>query len=163
MKLFLMKTLMITSTILPTMINPVSMGLLLIMQTAILTILMNKMIMSSWFTMITFLMMIGGLLILFTYMSSIASNEKFKFNLKLLMPMIILIIITDELMIEIQIKENQSIINNKMFDQMSMTKLYNYKSMLMTIILVMYLLLTMIIVSKMVKHFNGPLRSKNYE
>nr|QZR91907.1 NADH dehydrogenase subunit 6 [Mileewa rufivena] len=163
MKFFIMKLMMVSSTMLPMLSNPMSMGILLLFQTMLMTLLMNKMLMSSWFSMITFLMMIGGLLIIFTYMSSIASNEKFKFNINLMPMMLIMMLITDEMMLVNQIKENQMINSSMMFEHMSMIKLYTNKSMFLSMLMMIYLLLTMIVVSKIVKHSYGPLRKKTYE
>nr|QUI77281.1 NADH dehydrogenase subunit 6 [Mitjaevia dworakowskae] len=158
MKILIMKVMMIFGSIIPFLKNPMSMGFLLMIQTMLIIILMNKMLSSSWFMMVTFLMMIGGLLIIFSYMSSIASNEKFKLKFNLIFMMIIMLIITDEMMLENQINENQNILFSTSVD-LSLIKIYNSKSMLMTIMLVLYLLITMISVSKMVKHHEGPLRS----
>nr|YP_010415467.1 NADH dehydrogenase subunit 6 [Ziczacella heptapotamica]USC52157.1 NADH dehydrogenase subunit 6 [Ziczacella heptapotamica] len=158
MKILLMKMMMIISSMTPFFKNPMSMGFLLMMQTMLMIILMNKIMYTSWFTMVTFLMMIGGLLIIFSYMSSIASNEKFKFKFNLILIMIIMFIIIDEMMLDQQINEKQDIkltINT----DLSLIKIYNNKSMLMTILMVLYLLITMISVSKIVKHHEGPLRS----
>nr|YP_010531317.1 NADH dehydrogenase subunit 6 [Mileewa amplimacula]UXX17576.1 NADH dehydrogenase subunit 6 [Mileewa amplimacula] len=164
MKFLMMKIMLFTSSIIPLMKNPMSMGILLLIQTMIMTMFMNKMLMSSWFSMITFLMMMGGLLILFTYMSSIASNEKFMFNINLVMIFImIMIIFSDEMILKDQIKENEMLLNSKTFEQMSMMKLYNKKSMFMSILMMIFLLFTMIVVTKIVKHFEGPLRKKTYE
>nr|YP_010582919.1 NADH dehydrogenase subunit 6 [Aguriahana triangularis]UGN61339.1 NADH dehydrogenase subunit 6 [Aguriahana triangularis] len=160
MKMMMMKIMMIFSSIVLIMNNPMSMGLVLLMQTTMVIIFMNKIMTSSWFSMITFMMMIGGLLIMFMYMSSIASNEKFKIKFNMIMLAIILIIIYDEMMFENQINENQEFLKTNNFN-FSLTKIYNEKSMMLTIMLVMYLLLTMISVTKMVKHHKGPLRSIN--
>nr|YP_010610834.1 NADH dehydrogenase subunit 6 [Nanatka castenea]WAP91655.1 NADH dehydrogenase subunit 6 [Nanatka castenea] len=162
MKIYLIKMMMFTMTMVPFLMNPLAMGVILLMQTTMMTMLMNKMMFSSWFPMITFLMMIGGLLIVFTYMASIASNEKFKLKMNLTLMLIILIMIMEEMMNENQVNEMQEMINMTM-ESTSMMKLYNKKSMLLTMILVLYLLLTMIVISKIVKHHEGPLRSKNYE
>nr|QUI77268.1 NADH dehydrogenase subunit 6 [Mitjaevia shibingensis] len=158
MKILMMKIMLIISSTSPFIKNPMSMGFLLMSQTMIMILFMNKMLNSSWFTMITFLMMIGGLLIIFSYMSSIASNEKFKIKLNLIVFMLITLLILDEMILENQINEKQEI-NLVMNMDMSLIKIYNSKSMLMTIMLVLYLLITMISVSKMVKHHDGPLRS----
>nr|WRY72497.1 NADH dehydrogenase subunit 6 [Yangida basnetti] len=159
MKLTFMKMMIITSSSTLIMNNPMSMGLTLLVQTMMMILLMNKMLSSSWFVMITFMMMIGGLLIMFMYMSSIASNEKFKLNVNWTLMMVIMIIITDEMMLENQINELLDV-SFKEFN-LSLTKIYNIKSMTLTILLVMYLLLTMISVTKLVKHHKGPLRVMN--
>nr|QWC53767.1 NADH dehydrogenase subunit 6 [Chudania hellerina] len=160
MKILMMKISLIILMMIPFLKNPMSMGTILLIQTMLMSFIMNKMILSSWFVMITFLMMIGGLLILFTYMSSIASNEKFKLKLSLMLTTIILILIYDEMMNENQIEETQKLLYNFNNENLSMIKLYNKKSMFMTTFMVLYLLLTMISISFIVKHNQGPLRNK---
>nr|WMQ53062.1 NADH dehydrogenase subunit 6 [Empoascanara sp.] len=158
MKFTLLKFMMIVSSITPLIKNPMSMGFLLLTQTMLMIIFINTILTTSWFSMITFLMMIGGLLIIFMYMSSIASNEKFKIKINLTILILILLMITDELLMENQLKENQKIMFS--FDNnLSLIKIYNIKSMIMTIMMVLYLLITMICVSNIVKHHEGPLRS----
>nr|YP_011036729.1 NADH dehydrogenase subunit 6 [Xestocephalus limpidissimus]WRK21333.1 NADH dehydrogenase subunit 6 [Xestocephalus limpidissimus] len=163
MKMMMMKLIMIMSSALPTIKSPMPMGMLLITQTLIMTMLMNKICSTSWFTLMTFLMMIGGMMIIIMYMTSITSNEKFKMNIMISMLIIILVTMSDELMIELQINENQEMINLINTEKLSMIKMYNNKSMLLTLMMILYLLLTMISISKIIKHNKGPLRSKYYE
>nr|YP_010736842.1 NADH dehydrogenase subunit 6 [Macropsis hainanensis]WEP24716.1 NADH dehydrogenase subunit 6 [Macropsis hainanensis] len=163
MKIMLLKMMTILSIVLPSMKTPMSMGTVLLIQTIFSTIVMNKMMLNSWFPMITFIMMIGGMMILFMYMSSIASNEKFKMNLNLTLMTIILMIWTEELMLQNQINETEMIMNMKTQESISMMKLYNNKSMFLTVFMVLILLLTMISVSKIVLFHKGPLRMKTYE
>uniref|UniRef100_UPI0030012882 NADH dehydrogenase subunit 6 n=1 Tax=Yangisunda ramosa TaxID=3019675 RepID=UPI0030012882 len=162
MKLMTMKLMMIISSLNLVMNNPMSMGMMLMMQTTLIILLLNKIMSSSWFAMITFMMMIGGLLIMFMYMSSIASNEKFKMkaNMMIIILIMLTMLISEEMMLESQIKETIEYKTTNNFN-MSLTKIYNKKSMMLTIMLVMYLLLTMISVTKLVKHHKGPLRAMN--
>nr|UGN61573.1 NADH dehydrogenase subunit 6 [Paracyba sp.] len=160
MKMMLIKMMIIISSIVTTMKNPMSMGVSLMIQTTLVIILMNSIMSNSWFAMITFMMMIGGLLIMFMYMSSIASNEKFKLKINLTMIFILMILIQEEMMLSNQLNENQELITTDNLS-FSLMKIYNKKSMAITIMLVLYLLLTMISVTKMVKHHKGPLRAFN--
>uniref|UniRef100_UPI0030036459 NADH dehydrogenase subunit 6 n=1 Tax=Limassolla fasciata TaxID=3019671 RepID=UPI0030036459 len=160
MKFFFIKIMIVISSIIPILNNPMSLGFMLISQTLMTIFYMNTITQSSWFIMITFLMMIGGLLILFTYMSSIASNEKFKIKLNMMFMLIIMLIIFDDMMMQQQIKEELTL-NKFTMSDLSLMKIYNDKSMLLTILMVLYLLLTMISVTKMVKHYKGPLRNIN--
>nr|QKW88765.1 NADH dehydrogenase subunit 6 [Idiocerus herrichii] len=161
MKMYIMKMMIMMISMLPTLKTPMSMGMTLMLQTMMMTMLMNKIMMSSWMTMITFLMMIGGLLILFIYMSSLASNEKFKINMKMTIILMIILIYSEEFIQDMQINEMQNIMSTESLEQLSLNKLYNKKSLMITLIMVLYLLLTMIAVTKLVKHYEGPLRSKN--
>nr|QWC53819.1 NADH dehydrogenase subunit 6 [Concaveplana rufolineata] len=160
MKFMILKAMIVYSSIIPFLYNPMSMGIMLLISTISMILLINKMMMSSWFSMITFLMMIGGLLIIFTYMSSIASNEKFKLNIKIIFMMIVIMTLSEDMLNSNQTEETENLLMLNDVETMSMMKLYNTKSMLLTMMLVIYLLLTMIIVSMIVKHNKGPLRSK---
>nr|WEP24846.1 NADH dehydrogenase subunit 6 [Metidiocerus sp.] len=161
MKMYIMKMMLMMISILPIMKTPMSMGMTLMLQTILMTMLMNKMMTTTWLTMITFLMMIGGLLILFIYMSSLASNEKFKINMKMLIITLTILVVIEEFMQDMQVNETQNLNYIEYTEQLSLNKLYNKKSMMITLIMVLYLLLTMIVVTKLVKHYEGPLRSKN--
>nr|YP_010963611.1 NADH dehydrogenase subunit 6 [Nondenticentrus paramelanicus]WKZ08094.1 NADH dehydrogenase subunit 6 [Nondenticentrus paramelanicus] len=157
MKMMIMKVMTSISIVSTMMKSPMSMGLTLLMQTIMAIIMMNMNSSSSWIPMITFLTMIGGLMIIFMYMSSITSNEKFKLNMKMSLPLILTMMIMDETMLNWYSQELH-MIQNKMNSMMSMNKMYS-KSMMMTTMMVMYLFLTMITVNKIIKLFEGPLRS----
>nr|YP_011036742.1 NADH dehydrogenase subunit 6 [Xestocephalus cognatus]WRK21346.1 NADH dehydrogenase subunit 6 [Xestocephalus cognatus] len=163
MKTMMMKLILISSSTLPLIKSPMPMGLLLVTQTTLMTMIMNKTCTTSWFTLMTFLMMIGGMMIIIMYMTSITSNEKFKMNIMISTMMIIMMIMSDELMIELQISENQEMLKMLNMEKMSMIKMYNNKSMILTMMMITYLLLTMISISKIIKQNKGPLRSKYYE
>lgn len=104
----------------------------------------------------------GGLLILIMYITSIASNEKFKINVNIILILILIILNIDEIIIDNLINENQNLIEDQKL-RLSLIKIYNLKSIYVTLILVIYLLLTMVSVSKTVKFFDGPLRIFSYE
>nr|AZL93383.1 NADH dehydrogenase subunit 6 [Pimpla luctuosa] len=61
--------------------NPINLTLLLIMLTILISLKLNMMI-NSWSSYIIFLIMIGGLMIIFMYIMSLANNELFSFNFK---------------------------------------------------------------------------------
>nr|YP_009692110.1 NADH dehydrogenase subunit 6 [Maurya qinlingensis]QEG98449.1 NADH dehydrogenase subunit 6 [Maurya qinlingensis] len=157
MKMMTMKTMMAIAVLSTMMKSPMSMGLTLLMQTTLAILMMNMINSYSWVPMITFLVMIGGLMIIFMYMSSITSNEKFKLNLKMMLTLMIMTLIMEETMLNLPNQEYQSM-QSGMSNMMSMNKMYS-KSMLMTMMMVMYLLLTMISVNKIIKLFEGPLRA----
>nr|YP_010757410.1 NADH dehydrogenase subunit 6 [Aconurella montana]WEU77753.1 NADH dehydrogenase subunit 6 [Aconurella montana] len=159
MKFLMIKIIMAISTLIMFLKTPMSMGVLLLTQTTLATLLICKMALSSWMSMVMFMMFIGGLLILFMYMSSIASNEKFKPSLKLVFVLIMIITPTEEMFMEIQTNEMMS--SNMKMDMISMSKIYNKKTMMMTLFLFLYMLLSMISVTVIVKMFKGPLRAKN--
>nr|YP_009726427.1 NADH dehydrogenase subunit 6 [Batracomorphus lateprocessus]QHW07518.1 NADH dehydrogenase subunit 6 [Batracomorphus lateprocessus] len=161
MKLILMKCIIMNSSMLIKLNNPLSISVALIMKTLMISILMNLMSQNSWLSMMFFLMMVGGLLIMFSYMTSIVSNEKFKFNINLTIILMMLLIPMESNLFLILTNENQEMLTSNSMMELMLMKMYNKKSLFMLIFMVIYLLITMIMVSKLIMKNLGPLRSKN--
>nr|YP_009590120.1 NADH dehydrogenase subunit 6 [Magicicada septendecula]YP_009590133.1 NADH dehydrogenase subunit 6 [Magicicada tredecula]AWV83715.1 NADH dehydrogenase subunit 6 [Magicicada tredecula]QBM09105.1 NADH dehydrogenase subunit 6 [Magicicada septendecula]QBM09118.1 NADH dehydrogenase subunit 6 [Magicicada septendecula]QBM09131.1 NADH dehydrogenase subunit 6 [Magicicada septendecula]QBM09144.1 NADH dehydrogenase subunit 6 [Magicicada septendecula] len=142
--------------------HPLSMGSILLMQTMLTSIICMFYMNSYFFSYILFLVFIGGMLILFMYMSSIASNEKFYFSMKLLiLNMIIWILIMIMNTISFKMDSiNKLLEMNNLFDSFMIKKLYMFPSGMMTIMLVIYLLFTLIVVVNIISIKLSPLRSK---
>nr|YP_010478343.1 NADH dehydrogenase subunit 6 [Nesophrosyne sp. 58 GMB-2012]UVI59787.1 NADH dehydrogenase subunit 6 [Nesophrosyne sp. 58 GMB-2012] len=159
MKILLIKIMIMISSCTMMLKTPMSMGIMLLILTTTSTILMAQTLLTAWIPMIMFLMLVGGLLILFMYMSSIASNEKFTTNiLMMIIPIIMLTVPFDQMMIEPLMNEN--LMSMMSIDNVSMIKIYNKKTFIITTFMFMYLLMSMIVVTKIIKIFSGPLRSK---
>nr|QXJ79791.1 NADH dehydrogenase subunit 6 [Suinzona cyrtonoides] len=147
--------------------HPLSLGLILLIQTIIISMLTGMMNYNFWFSYILFLIMIGGMLILFIYMTSIASNEKFKFNFKLfmffsLMMILILIFLSmDKFYVSLMLQPldvmNQNLIKN---NYLSMNKYLNYPNILILYTMIIHLFITLIMVVKITNIHYGPLRQK---
>nr|YP_010254860.1 NADH dehydrogenase subunit 6 [Lissorhoptrus oryzophilus]QUA05799.1 NADH dehydrogenase subunit 6 [Lissorhoptrus oryzophilus] len=146
--------------------HPLSLGSILLLQTIISSLITGKFYYNYWFSYILFLIMIGGMLILFMYMTSVASNEKFKYSNFLMFLSLILIFMTFFILLldNFPFLENKLNFNmmNKIFKNpnLSMNKLLNFPNNLIFILLMIYLLITMIAVVKITKKNFGPLRQK---
>nr|YP_010329912.1 NADH dehydrogenase subunit 6 [Cucullia pustulata]UNP54661.1 NADH dehydrogenase subunit 6 [Cucullia pustulata] len=153
--------------------NPLSMGLMILIQTLLTCLLSGMMIKTYWFSYILFLTFLGGLLVLFIYISSIASNEMFKsyFNMKIIflffffMMMIFLMIFSNNISwMNLSVNSDmENFLNLKMFfnneNKISLNKLYNNQTFMIMMMLVIYLFITLIAVVKITNIFYGPLRS----
>nr|QNP10055.1 NADH dehydrogenase subunit 6 [Ochthebius nanus] len=146
------------------MMHPMSMGMTLLIQTIMIALITGFMNFNYWFSYILFLIMIGGMLVLFIYMTSIASNEKFKFNNKL---MFIVIMLSMIMMLMLMIMDKYNfIINNFNFNLMNkmeylmLSKFYNTPSNLIMFLMIIYLFITLIAVVKITEFKIGPLRQK---
>ena len=138
--------------------NPISIGVLLLIQTLFITILVSIWNLSSWISIIIFLILIGGLLILFIYIIRVACNEKFKRNYKIIIITLFLMFIpSEEIIIEINI--NEYIYSFKSNEILSFLIIFNTKTMIISILIFIYIYLTIIVVSTIVKIYKGPLRS----
>lgn len=117
----------------------------------------------------------GGLLVLFIYVSRVASNELFKFSQNIKIYFIISFIIN--FIIRIFLYNNLYLINNivntdifNIFNillffnnenNINLSKLYNEQTYFLIILLIIYLFITLIAVVKITNIFFGPLRSFN--
>nr|QVL29353.1 NADH dehydrogenase subunit 6 [Ceratitis querita] len=173
MQLMLYTSTLITSFIFIQMSHPLAMGLMLLIQTIQICLLTGLMAKSFWFSYILFLIFLGGMLVLFIYVTSLASNEMFSLSMKLstisfmiFSIMFVINFLLDKTSISFFIHNNemQPIYYFNMFLQennLSLQKLYNYPTNMMTILLMNYLLITLIAVVKITKLFHGPLRPMN--
>nr|UXW88388.1 NADH dehydrogenase subunit 6 [Coccinella septempunctata] len=157
-----MYLLILTSTIMLFIKHPLSLGFNILIHTILTSILMGMLSTNFWFSYILMLIMIGGLLVLFIYMTSIASNEKFKFNYKLLIFMIMiftLILIYFMFYNKFLFNMNLSneLINMNNFN-LNLNKFITFPNSNIFIIIMFYLLVAMIAIVKISKTNFGPLR-----
>nr|UYI30622.1 NADH dehydrogenase subunit 6 [Aquatica sp. a XF-2022] len=154
--------LMTTMTMLFMMIlHPLSMGMILLIQTLLIALWMGSLSMNFWYSYILFIIMVGGMLILFIYMTSIASNEKFKLSKSsflLILPMVSIILFKDKLIPNMNSMNLDLLIKNKFLFTTSLNKFLMYPMMLMSMTVIIYLLITLIAVSKITNIKSGPLR-----
>nr|YP_009251040.1 NADH dehydrogenase subunit 6 [Macrophthalmus japonicus]AMY96243.1 NADH dehydrogenase subunit 6 [Macrophthalmus japonicus] len=145
--------------------HPLAMGLILLIQTILISITLGLSSYSFWFSYILFLIFLGGMLVLFIYVSSLAPNEIF-FSTDLfiifflLMSSLTLIFILYDPILS---NFNHSSLPLSSFNYFNSTPLtinwiYNSPSMVFTIFIVSYLLLVLIIIVKIINLFKGPLR-----
>nr|WVD73184.1 NADH dehydrogenase subunit 6 [Monolepta pallidula] len=146
--------------------HPLSCGLILLLQTIFTALISGLMNFNYWYSYILFLIMVGGMLILFIYMTSIASNEKFSFQPKffimfLFIMSLTILILMDEFYFNIlnQVfdmkSQNYSYMNN-----LSMMKYFNEPNYLMMMLIIIYLFVTLIVVVKITNISYGSLRQK---
>nr|YP_009255410.1 NADH dehydrogenase subunit 6 [Melanagromyza sojae]ANA56777.1 NADH dehydrogenase subunit 6 [Melanagromyza sojae] len=164
---------MMVSFLFLNMSHPLALGLTLLLQTLNMCIMISMISKSSWFSFILFLILLGGMLVLFMYIVSLAPNEKFSFSTKLMFMMIIILstilmilIFSDnmKLMPMFNNKEMMTINNFLSFlpeNTLSLNKLYNPPIYTLTMILIIYLLITLITIVHITKNNFGPLRTSN--
>nr|AMH85653.1 NADH dehydrogenase subunit 6 [Drosophila roehrae] len=173
LQLIIYSLIFISSIIFINMVHPLAMGLTLLLQTVLICLITGLMTKSFWFSYILFLIFLGGMLVLFIYVTSLASNEMFNLSIKLTMFSFSLLFIL--MLLTFIIDKNSSMIiflNNEMENisnmnsyilenSLSLNKLYNFPTNLVTILLMNYLLITLIVVVKITNMQKGPLRIMN--
>nr|YP_010527074.1 NADH dehydrogenase subunit 6 [Gastropacha populifolia]UXR12411.1 NADH dehydrogenase subunit 6 [Gastropacha populifolia] len=172
-KIFISIMMMMMSMIMLFLNHPLSMGLMILIQTLLTCLLTGMMIKTYWFSYILFLTFLGGLLVLFIYMTSIASNEMFsiKMNMKIMFFFIFNIMILFSLMHMFNLNWMNLTINSEMNklleltlffnneNKISLNKLYNQQTYMLMMMMIIYLFITLIAVVKITNIFYGPLRS----
>nr|URX53004.1 NADH dehydrogenase subunit 6 [Glyptotermes sp. 8 AB-2022a]URX53017.1 NADH dehydrogenase subunit 6 [Glyptotermes sp. 8 AB-2022a] len=157
----LMMMSMMSSMMFTQMKHPLAMGLMLLLQTMITCLISGSMHKSFWFQYILFMVFVGGMLVLFIYVTSLASNEMFSLSTKMMLTMMFML--PSMTMIENQMKPmSKEIINHEMMmtEEITMmtSKMYNQPNGMMTILMALYLFLTLIVVVKITNISKGPLR-----
>nr|WHL46549.1 NADH dehydrogenase subunit 6 [Chionarctia nivea] len=172
-KLLLSLIIIFISTFMLFLNNPLSMGLMILSQTLTICLISGMLIKTYWFSYILFLIFLGGLLVLFIYVSSIASNELFKpsFNFKMMFILFIFLLIMLQFfyfnnLFWLNLSFNSDMDNLFLFDsfinnenKINLTKLYNNQTFMIMMMLIIYLFITLIAVVKITNIFYGPLRS----
>nr|WGT89611.1 NADH dehydrogenase subunit 6 [Sclomina pallens]WGT89689.1 NADH dehydrogenase subunit 6 [Sclomina pallens] len=144
--------------------HPLSMGMALIMQTINVSLITGMMINTFWFSYILLITMLSGALVLFIYMASIASNEKFYTSITMMLFILTSMVVALALtllkaypnMTETIKKMN---LNNEQV--LSLIKMFNMHNMIVTLTMIIYLFMTMVVISYIVNVHEGPLRTKN--
>nr|YP_009024631.1 NADH dehydrogenase subunit 6 [Lamproptera curius]AHN13400.1 NADH dehydrogenase subunit 6 [Lamproptera curius] len=175
LKMFLSLMIIMMSMLMLFLNHPLSMGFLILMQTMLTCMLSGMLINSYWFSYILFLVFLGGLLVLFIYVSSIASNEIFQSNFFLKITLFFLLIFSTLISLYYMYNMNwlnffnnyemKPMINLFIFfndeNKINLSKLYNNQTYLLMTMLIIYLFITLIAVVKITNIFFGPLRSFN--
>jgi len=137
--------------------HPVSIVCCILAQTAIVSVMIWFYSSTRWFSFILFLIFVGGLIVLFVYIVSLASNEKFNlsFNRLIIISSLMLIILffsglnRQDLLFETKFESSILLVN----------KIYSINAAPLILITIIYLLYTLIVVVKIIETFEGPLRS----
>lgn len=112
-----------------------------------------------WFSYTLILVFLGGILILFTYISNIASNEIFKPNLKILFPLVIAPLASFILITPNQnISWESKMTSTGQYTNLTIFKPFSEAIIPVTLLIASYIILTLLTVVKIRKMNQGPLR-----
>nr|YP_009450457.1 NADH dehydrogenase subunit 6 [Stegobium paniceum]ARH10880.1 NADH dehydrogenase subunit 6 [Stegobium paniceum]QCI56379.1 NADH dehydrogenase subunit 6 [Stegobium paniceum]QDH12152.1 NADH dehydrogenase subunit 6 [Stegobium paniceum] len=157
--MFLISLMLILSTLMFLTINhPLMMVIMLIIISTLTAMKLGTLYSTFWLSYMLFLVLVGGMLIIFIYMTSIAPNEKFKMNNKIF----ISIIMVFPLWFMNDFYTNYMYMNNLLMkaNEMMMMKYINFPNVFLPTMMILYLILTLIVVVKITKINMGPLRQK---
>nr|QOL00761.1 NADH dehydrogenase subunit 6 [Teleogryllus infernalis] len=160
---------MIINMMLIMMNHPLAITMLIIMQTIMICLTTGSISYSFWFSYILFIHFLGGMLVLFIYITSLASNEMFQLPTKTMLIFMILIstlmmVLINNNHLLLNLLKNESFMNNSInlsLESNNLNQLYNYPNFSLTILTIIYLLITLIIIVKITSFQEGPLRQSN--
>nr|AYW52334.1 NADH dehydrogenase subunit 6 [Entiminae sp. ACP-2013] len=147
--------------------HPLSLGFTLLLQTIMASLILGNLNLNFWFSYILFLIMIGGMLVLFIYMTSIASDEKFNFSKNFMIMYIMLMMFyfimlsSDSFFFYSELMNSDLLKTNINSEILSMNKLTNKFNWMVFFILIWYLLVTLITIVKIAYSKMGTLRPKS--
>nr|YP_010235831.1 NADH dehydrogenase subunit 6 [Youtuus erythrus]QTD82449.1 NADH dehydrogenase subunit 6 [Youtuus erythrus] len=147
----------------PILKHPISLGSTLMIQTILICNYLSSNFESSWYSYIIFITIIGGMMVMFMYMSSIASNEKFNMIKMKFMFMIIILTITILTLEKYKMNliskmEEKKIIFHEIEETKSTFKFFNFNKMNITTLMMIILLISMISITNISSSFEGPLK-----
>nr|YP_006576053.1 NADH dehydrogenase subunit 6 [Euspilotus scissus]ACZ58580.1 NADH dehydrogenase subunit 6 [Euspilotus scissus] len=149
---FLILAVLSLSMIFIFMSHPLAMLMILIIQALMIGMVTGIMNYNFWFSYIMFIIFVGAMLVIFIYMTSIASNEKIKFNwIMLLLPFSLSLF-------WFFFKTDCMMYNNSIY--MTLFKFFSLPTNSLIYMLIIYLLITLIASVKISAFKQGPLRQK---
>nr|QOL00566.1 NADH dehydrogenase subunit 6 [Choroedocus violaceipes] len=149
--------------------HPMSMMIFIILQTLFIGLMTGTIMESFWLSYILFLTFLGGMLVLFIYITSIASNEMFQpklitmvFTMMMWVIIMFILIIMNKMMFLDFLKNTETTnINTPInFQEMTLSigKLYNNPTFIITMMMMIYLFLALLAVVKITNINQGPIR-----
>nr|YP_010230028.1 NADH dehydrogenase subunit 6 [Diaphanosoma excisum]QST19910.1 NADH dehydrogenase subunit 6 [Diaphanosoma excisum] len=161
MQFYSLSLLMFLIFIFPILNHPLAMGLNLLLSTIFIAIITSGMVNSFWISYTLLLILSGGLLVIFVYVSLLASNENFKSNISLPLLMFLMSFIVT--MTVSWFKSDSGVSNQLDNFNLTLTNwlcwLYNSELYQFTMFIIIYLLITLLVVVFNTKKNTFPLRS----
>nr|AIZ58682.1 NADH dehydrogenase subunit 6 [Ornithodoros pavimentosus]AIZ58695.1 NADH dehydrogenase subunit 6 [Ornithodoros pavimentosus] len=144
-----MKLLMMMSIWFIASSHPISMMIILIFSTLYLNLLIYTQLKNTWFPLMVTLLILGGMLTIFLYITSLTPNKKFTFNK---------FFIATSIMTLLANTKNNIFMN---FKTTHIITMFNNHSISIIILMTIYLLVTLIAIMMMIKSSMAPMKSLN--
>nr|YP_010139274.1 NADH dehydrogenase subunit 6 [Tullbergia mixta]QQK54728.1 NADH dehydrogenase subunit 6 [Tullbergia mixta] len=157
MKLFLLVSISL-STLAVTISHPIALVFIILAQTSTVCLASFLIHQTSWFSFVIFLIFFGGIMVLFVYISSLASNENFAVSFK----STLYTTTTLAGMTLVVINMNTPISQSNELNFLNFTlKMYSTQMTPITALTMLYLLLSLFVVVEIIKQYQAPLRASS--
>nr|YP_073306.1 NADH dehydrogenase subunit 6 [Schizaphis graminum]AAS00824.1 NADH dehydrogenase subunit 6 [Schizaphis graminum] len=157
---FILLTNLIMAIFLTMMKSPISSNLIILIQTIAMTLMINMINKTAWISFMVFILYIGGLMIIFLYISSIAFNElNINKNYKIMIYKIMIISILIYYLKLYFNLENFNYENKFIFeDNFNLLNMFMLPNNLMIYLIILILFFMLILIIWMLKINKGPIR-----
>nr|QPK42084.1 NADH dehydrogenase subunit 6 [Loxilobus prominenoculus] len=162
-----MKSIMLMSSTLNAMFTttkqPMNLIIIILTQTLLSTFMMSNYNKSSWFNYMLMIIFIGGMMVLFIYITSITPNEKNYNYMKLITVMGGMIFMLMMYKYKNYTHSSETLNNHFLMmdnEKMNLNLMFNQPLYSMTIMMMIYLFITLIVINKISSLEKGPLRMK---
>lgn len=140
--------------------HPIALIVAILLQTLFCCLALASLNTTSWFSFILFLIFLGGLMVLFIYISSLASNEKFTVRLQKAPSVLAICAAATALFLW---GANEQLASLSYTNEVKLlTNMYSSNILAPTLITILYLLLTLVVVVRITSKYEGPLRNITY-
>lgn len=137
--------------------HPVILIIFILIQTVVLCLILWLKFKIRWFSYIIFLIFLGGLMVLFIYITSLASNELILISINSIFYSVIFCsLLIFFIILSFNLQDNYNIFN---FNFKSFHLIYSIRRSRLVILTIIYLLLTLIIVVKISNKFDAPIKN----
>nr|QGT34621.1 NADH dehydrogenase subunit 6 [Metisotoma macnamarai] len=137
--------------------HPIMLMIIILTQTILLALIIWIVLKTNWFSYIMFLIFLGGLMVLFIYISSLAANEMFYFKPNTYMHITLGLMII--FMFMSMFMNNQMTLSSPNMMSSTLVVMISKSMLMMSLSTMLYLLLTLIVVVKLTSKYKGPLRN----
>jgi len=148
-------------TVFTQVLHPVALVVVILIQTTACCLFLISFYTTRWFSFILFLIFLGGVIVLFIYIASLASNEKFIAEYKNWIALFIATSLFIVLFVFTQ--NNQTTTSHFYHESEGLINIYIKSTSAITRITILYLLLILVVVVKITSKFEGPLRNIVYQ
>jgi NADH-ubiquinone oxidoreductase chain 6 len=138
--------------------HPVILTVIILAQTILICLIIWVKLKISWFSYILFLIFLGGLIVLFIYITRLASNELI--NTKIDFNFVVITVILIFTTFFIFLKINPQLINSIFETQWkTFSFIYSVNIFFIVVVTIIYLLLTLLIVVKLSNKYDAPIKN----
>nr|YP_009364252.1 NADH dehydrogenase subunit 6 [Anaulaciulus koreanus]ARF02895.1 NADH dehydrogenase subunit 6 [Anaulaciulus koreanus] len=155
---FMYLLLILSSTLFLQSLHPIAMLMIILFTTMLVVISIVFSLQTSWLSYILFMVMLGGLLILFIYITTLTPNSKMIMINYYSILLFFLLIFSQKAN---SMKDNN--MNYSSIDLLSIMKMFHPSLLLMTIAISIYLLISLFVIVYITQYNKGALRNMFYD